>query len=164
MKYGRAALLMGIALLVPCQLCWADNASLNSAASNAPHAVQPENTADVSLNSSMGLNTGLPNEPASAADPEPNTPSTGESEGAGSDSQSMVYWAPIRLIRHMRRAGTKPKTAGSTLRLITRIPFVRGGSSSAIRGTGLTPPPILWRRVSLNAMAVCIVFSILEPW
>ena len=81
LKYGKAALLMGIALLVPCQLCWADNASLNSAASNAPHAVQPENTADVSLSSSE--RTG-----ASAADPEPNTPSTGESEGAGSDSQS----------------------------------------------------------------------------
>ena len=89
MKYGKAALLMGIALLVPCQLCWADNASLNSAASNAPHAVQPENTADVSLNSSMGLNTGSSERTgASAADPEPNTPSTGESEGAGSDSQS----------------------------------------------------------------------------
>lgn len=89
MKYGRAALLMGIALLIPCQLCWADNASLNSAASNAPHAVQPENTADVSLNSSMGLNTGSSERTgASAADPEPNTPSTGESEGAGSDSQS----------------------------------------------------------------------------
>ena len=89
MKYGRVALLMGIALLVPCQLCWADNASLNSAASNAPHAVQPENTADVSLNSSMGLNTGSSERTgASAADPEPNTPSTGESEGAGSDSQS----------------------------------------------------------------------------
>ena len=80
---------MGIALLVPCQLCWADNASLNSAASNAPHAVQPENTADVSLNSSIGLNTGSSERTgASAADPEPNTPSTGESEGAGSDSQS----------------------------------------------------------------------------
>lgn len=89
LKYGKAALLMGIALLVPCQLCWADNASLNSAASNAPHAVQPENTADVSLNSSMGLNTGSSERTgASAADPEPNTPSTGESEGAGSDSQS----------------------------------------------------------------------------
>lgn len=89
MKYGRAALLMGIALLVPCQLCWADNASLNSAASNAPHAVQPESTADVSLNSSMGLNTGSSERTgASAADSEPNTPSTGESEGAGSDSQS----------------------------------------------------------------------------
>lgn len=89
MKYGKAALLMGIALLVPCQLCWADNASLNSAASNAPHAVQPENTADVSLNSSMGLNTGSSERTgASAADPEPNTPSTGESEGAGSDSRS----------------------------------------------------------------------------
>ena len=89
MKYGKAALLMGIALLVPCQLCWADNASLNSAASNAPHAVQPENTADVSLNSSMGLNTGSSERTgASAADPEPNTPSTGESEGAGSGSQS----------------------------------------------------------------------------
>ena len=89
MKYGRAALLMGIALLVPCQLCWADNASLNSAASNAPHAVQPENAADVSLNSSMGLNTGSSERTgASAADSEPNTPSTGESEGAGSDSQS----------------------------------------------------------------------------
>ena len=80
---------MGIALLVPCQLCWADNASLNSAASHVPHAVQPENTADVSLNSSMGLNTGSSERTgASAADPEPNTPSTGESEGAGSDSQS----------------------------------------------------------------------------
>ena len=80
---------MAIALLVPCQLCWADNASLNSAASNAPHAVQPENTADVSLNSSMGLNMGSSERTgASAADPEPNTPSTGESEGAGSDSQS----------------------------------------------------------------------------
>ena len=89
MKYGEAALLVGIALLVPCQLCWADNASLNSAVSNAPHAVQPENTADVSLNSSMGLNTGSSERTgASAADPEPNTPSTGESEGAGSDSQS----------------------------------------------------------------------------
>lgn len=89
LKYGKAALLMGIALLVPCQLCWADNASLNSAASNAPHAVQPENTADVSLNSSMGLNTGSSERTgASAADPEPNTPSTGESEGSGSDSQS----------------------------------------------------------------------------
>ena len=89
MKYGKAALLMGIALLVPCQLCWADNASLNSAASNAPHAVQPENAADVSLNSSMGLNTGSSERTgASAADSEPNTPSTGESEGAGSDSQS----------------------------------------------------------------------------
>lgn len=89
LKYGKAALLMGIALLVPCQLCWADNASLNSAASNAPHAVQSENTADVSLNSSMGLNTGSSERTgASAADPEPNTPSTGESEGAGSDSQS----------------------------------------------------------------------------
>ena len=89
LKYGKAALLMGIALLVPCQLCWADNASLNSAASNAPHAVQPENTADVSLNSSMGLNTGSSERTgASAADPDPNTPSTGESEGAGSDSQS----------------------------------------------------------------------------
>ena len=80
---------MGIAILVPCQLCWADNASLNSAASNAPHAVQPENTVDVSLNSSMGLNTGSSERTgASAADPESNTPSTGESEGAGSDSQS----------------------------------------------------------------------------
>ena len=89
LKYGKAALLMGIALLVPCQLCWADNAPLNSAASNAPHAVQSENTADVSLNSSMGLNTGSSERTgASAADPEPNTPSTGESEGAGSDSQS----------------------------------------------------------------------------
>ena len=89
LKYGKAALLMGIALLVPCQLCWADNASLNSAASNAPHAVQSENTADVSLNSSMGLNTGSSERTgASAADLEPNTPSTGESEGAGSDSQS----------------------------------------------------------------------------
>ena len=89
LKYGKAALLMGIALLVPCQLCWADNASLNSAASNAPHAVQPENTVDVSLNSSMGLNTGSSERTgASAADPESNTPSTGESEGAGSDSQS----------------------------------------------------------------------------
>lgn len=89
LKYGKASLLMGIALLVPCQLCWADNASLNSAASNAPHAVQSENTADVSLNSSMGLNTGSSERTgASAADPEPNTPSTGESEGAGSDSQS----------------------------------------------------------------------------
>lgn len=89
LKYGKAALLMGIALLVPCQLCWADNASLNNAASNAPHAVQSENTADVSLNSSMGLNTGSSERTgASAADPEPNTPSTGESEGAGSDSQS----------------------------------------------------------------------------
>ena len=75
LKYGKAALLMGIALLVPCQLCWADNASLNSAASNAPHAVQSENTADVSLNSSMGLNTG-------------SSERAGESEGAGSDSQS----------------------------------------------------------------------------
>ena len=75
MKYGKAALLVGIALLVPCQLCWADNASLNSAASNALHAVQPENTADVSLNSSMGLNTG-------------SSERAGESEGAGSDSQS----------------------------------------------------------------------------
>ena len=89
LKYGKAALLMGIALLVPCQLCWADNASLNSAASNAPHAVQSENTADVSLNSSMGLNTGSSERTgASAADLGPNTPSTGESEGAGSDSQS----------------------------------------------------------------------------
>lgn len=89
MKYGKAALLVGIALLVPCQLCWADNAPLNSAASHAPRAVQPENTADVSLNSSMGLNTGSSERTgASAADPEPNTPSTGESEGAGSDSQS----------------------------------------------------------------------------
>ena len=89
LKYGKAALLMGIALLVPCQLCWADNASLNSAASSAPHAVQPEYTADVSLNSTMGLNTGSSERTgASAADPEPNTPSTGESEGAGSDSQS----------------------------------------------------------------------------
>ena len=89
MKYGKAALLMGIALLVPCQLCWADNASLNSEASHAPHAVQPENTVDVSLNSSMGLNTGSSERTgASAADPEPNTQSTGESEGAGSDSQS----------------------------------------------------------------------------
>lgn len=89
MKYGKAALLMGIALLVPCQLCWADNASLNSAASHVPRAVQPENTADVSLNSSMGLNTGSSERTgASAADPESNTPSIGESEGAGSDSQS----------------------------------------------------------------------------
>ena len=143
MKYGKAALLVGIALLVPCQLCWADNASLNSAASHAPHAVQPENTADVSLNSSMGLNTG-----------------SSERIGASAAALVLIRSRPIRLIRHMRRAGTKPKTAGSTLRLITRIPFVRGGSSSAIRGTGLTPPPILWRRVSLNAMAACTDLSI----
>ena len=156
LKYGKAALLMGIALLVPCQLCWADNASLNSAASNAPHAVQPENTADVSLNSSMGLNTGSSERTgASAADPEPNTPSTGASEGAGSDSQSPDSSHPT-----YAKGWNETEDGWVYLTSDNQDSFCEGGSSSAIRGTGLTPPPILWRRVSLNAMAVCIDLSI----
>ena len=88
MKYGKAALLMGIALLVPCQFCWANDAFPNSAASNVPQAVQPANTVGASFDSCVGVNAGFSERAgASTANPTPNTPSTGGSEGTGSGSQ-----------------------------------------------------------------------------
>ena len=88
MKYGTAALLMGIALLVPCQFCWANDAFPNSAASNVPQAVQPANTVGASFDSCVGVNAGFSERAgASTANPTPNTPSTGGSEGTGSGSQ-----------------------------------------------------------------------------
>ena len=90
MKYGKAALLMGIALLVPSQLCWADDASLNSAVSDAPQAIRSANVASSTSNSLTEPSAGSSGQAlASAPDSATNTPSTGGSEvgAAGSGSQ-----------------------------------------------------------------------------
>ena len=97
MKYGRVALLMGIALLVPCQLCWADNASLNSAASHETQAIQSANVASSTSNSLTEPSAGSSDQAvALAADLATNAPSAGgfETDPAGSqpsDSSHPTY-------------------------------------------------------------------------
>ena len=89
MKYGKAALLMGIALLVPSQLCWADDASLNSAAPHETQAVQSVNALGSTSNFRTESSAGSSDQAAtSAAGPEPNTPSADGSEADAVVSQS----------------------------------------------------------------------------
>ena len=88
MKYGKAALLMGVALLVPSQLCWADDASLNSAATHETQVIQSANVASSTSNSLTEPGAGSSVQAAaSAADPEPTTPSVGGSESGAAGSQ-----------------------------------------------------------------------------
>ena len=88
MKYGKAALLMGVALLVPSQLCWADDASLNSAATHETQVIQSANVASSASNSLTNPSVGSSVQAAaSAADPEPTTPSAGGSESGAAGLQ-----------------------------------------------------------------------------
>ena len=88
MKYGKAALLMGVALLVPSQLCWADDASLNSAATHETQVIQSANVASSTSNSLTEPGAGSSVQAiSSAADPEPTTPLVGGSESGAAGSQ-----------------------------------------------------------------------------
>lgn len=88
MKYGKVALLMGVALLVPSQLCWADDASLNSAATHETQIIQSANIASSTSNSLTEPSAGSSVQAAaSAADPEPTTPSAGGSESGAAGLQ-----------------------------------------------------------------------------
>lgn len=95
MKYGKAALLMGVALLVPSQLCWADDASLNSAATHETQAIQSANVASSTPNSLTEPGAGSSVQAAaSAADLEPTTPSIGGSESGAAGLQPVQLAHP----------------------------------------------------------------------